>query len=218
MPAKRITLDAMVGNEDALTVLRQVNCGFILISGPSGCGKTTAALAKAKAITRQWLRDDGENSIQYMTEDGERHAAYYSLGRNLSKKDVEGLDGRYHTPPLWPVYVRIIDEAHNIPDNIVDPLKVLNPRHNGRLFIFCTTEPRDLNPALVQRCAKVFLSPLGLTDTTALIARDGYGPDVAKAINDGHITAPREIIEVCDQMRDGLSVIAAINNVKSMRT
>ena len=219
MPAKRITLDDFVGNEDALTVLRKVNCGFVLICGPAGCGKTTAAIAKAATITHGgWFSGDGEESLIYMTEDGERHSAHYSYGRNVTVPDFAGLDFRHHTPPLWPVAVRIIDEAHGMLDQVVDPLNVLNPRHSGRLFIFCTSEPHKLNQAIVQRCAKVFLSPLDLEDTTALIARNGYGPDVAKAINDGEITAPREIIEVCDRMRDGLSVVVAINNVKSMRT
>ena len=58
------SLDDMVGNQEALAELREVQNGFVLISGTMGCGKTSTALAFAnQRMGVQIDEHDGVSSV-----------------------------------------------------------------------------------------------------------------------------------------------------------
>jgi ATPase family associated with various cellular activities (AAA) len=215
----RLTLDDLVGQQDALKLLRATEYGFVLIYGPMGCGKTTAALARAHELTGIWLTEDGVASAGYRTPDGKGHTVRRHIGQTLTKDDIR----TWGTLEIWPVRVRIIDEAQEIPPRVLAHLKVLDYKSRERLIILCTTDPRTLDPAIVDRCVKVPLCPLGLDETKVLVERICAGrgmlfcdPRISESINKAEITRPRQIITVLDDVARGLTLEKAILNARGL--
>jgi DNA polymerase III gamma/tau subunit len=140
------TLDDFFNSEETMKILRKLKAKNalphnILLWGPIGVGKTTLARLLA----------DGLSGFRY----GDRGTAYYQS--NYMQQFV--LSG-YHWPTIAGPKIQILDEAHTMPERIQSSLlKVMEaPRYT--YCILCTTNPKDLLPALVSRCHVFKLSLL----------------------------------------------------------
>ena len=138
------------------------------------------------------------------------------IGKFLAKEDIP--TGSY-TPMLAPVAIRIIDEAQDINQKkLLSPLKALDYQSRERFLIFCTTDPGKLDRAIIDRCTRVHLQPLGRDQAVVLVEKILGRPDadMAVKIHQAGITRPRAIIETVETVEKGLTLEAAIRNIKSL--
>lgn len=155
-------LSEMYGNTstvDALkTYIRQPSTKrnhVLLFVGPTGCGKTTLA----RIVARKVGANDDFSIIKVN--------AANTRGIDTVRDIIGGASIR---PLTGEAKVYIIDESHELTSKAQEAfLEKLEFYPNIVYFIFCTTDPEHLVPALRGRCAKYIVGPLGRKDMRALI-------------------------------------------------
>lgn len=137
-------LDEVVGNPGvkklvASALSKPAKPRAWLFTGPSGCGKTTLGRIVAAGLGCS-ERDYHElNSASYRGIDGARNLIGASAKRPWSGS----------------VAVWLLDECHRLTPEAQDAmLKMLEEPPKHAYFIFTTTNPERMRPALVNRCAQ----------------------------------------------------------------
>lgn len=144
------TFDAVLGQDASIESIKTVLASdhkpkaFMLI-GPTGVGKTTTArlIAKSLGCTKTGLIEiDAASSGQI--------------------DDIRALVGDVSQRALGsPVKVYIIDECHNISKKAFEAfLKTIEEPPKHVTFIFCTTDPKDIPQAVIDRCHKYEFTPI----------------------------------------------------------
>jgi DNA polymerase III delta prime subunit len=127
------TIDEMVGNGEALSELKAVSSGFVLIHGPMGCGKTSTALAFAHARTGIKVEEHQTKSCLGKYYVSHVHASAFDLDDATQRK----MFFYTATPALI-----IVDEAQEMTQKRQQSkLKTIPPRADLTL-VFCTTDPQ----------------------------------------------------------------------------
>src|SRR3954447_11602566 len=164
------TFGQIVGQEAVVTTLRNAVrsdrvAHALLFVGPRGTRKTSMARIVAHALNCTDLRDgepcDACTSCVAIREGRALDVAELDAASNNKVDDIrELLRSVVTTPSDLRRKVFIIDEVQRIKEGWDVLLKTLEEPPEGVLFVFCTTDPSQIRPAVVSRLQRFTFRPL----------------------------------------------------------
>jgi DNA polymerase-3 subunit gamma/tau len=175
------TFSEMVGQGPVVQTLRnavrldRVGHGFLFV-GPRGTGKTSMARIMAKAVNCTDIRDgepcDACPSCTSIREGRALDVIELDAASNNKVDDMRELVPRVYTGAAdLRRKVFIIDEVQRIKEGWDVLLKTLEEPPPGVLFIFCTTDPSQIRPAVVSRLQRFTFRPLALPEIEGKLRR-----------------------------------------------
>jgi len=175
------TFGQIVGQTAVVTTLRnavrldRLSHGFLFV-GPRGTGKTSMARILAKAVNCADLRDgepcDSCTSCAAIREGRALDVVEMDAASNNRVDDMRELLPRVYTSASdLRRKVFIIDEVQRIKEGWDVLLKTLEEPPEGVLFIFCTTDPGQIRPAVVSRLQRFTFRPLSVDDISGKLTR-----------------------------------------------
>jgi len=196
-------LQDVIGNESTKRAVQKfLDTGNIptcfLFCGPTGCGKTSLAEIIANTIQPDPTYIEKVNGA----DKGKVEDTRELVERSLS------------TPFNGFPRVFILDEYHKATDASMECLLVPTERKDGAtVWIFCSTEPDKLKPALRSRCsaATFAVKSLNKFEITTLVNKAlldkeyaASQPEIVDFLLEADITYPREILGILDQHLAGV--------------
>jgi DNA polymerase-3 subunit gamma/tau len=175
------TFSQIIGQDAVVQTLRnavrlgRVGHGFLFV-GPRGTGKTSMARIMAKAVNCTDLLD-GEPCDQCANcvsiRDGRAlDVVELDAASNNKVDDMRELLPRVYTGAADLQHkVFIIDEVQRIKEGWDVLLKTLEEPPDGVLFIFCTTDPSQIRPAVVSRLQRFTFRPLAVPEIEGKLQR-----------------------------------------------
>ena len=167
--------DAVVQTLRNAVRLERVGHGYLLV-GPRGTGKTSMARILAKAVNCTDLHD-GEpcdvcaNCVS-IREGRALDVIELDAASNNKVDDMRDLVPRVYTGAAdLRRKVFIIDEVQRIKEGWDVLLKTLEEPPEGVLFIFCTTDPSQIRPAVVSRLQRFTFRPLAVPEIEGKLQR-----------------------------------------------
>ncbi len=171
----------MVGQRAVVETLRnavrmdRLTHGLLFV-GPRGTGKTSTARILAKAVNCTDLRDgepcDVCPSCVSIREGRALDVVELDAASNNRVDDMRELVPRVYTAPAdLRRKVFIIDEVQRIKEGWDVLLKTLEEPPDGVLFVFCTTDPSQIRPAVVSRLQRFTFRPLSIEEIRGKLAR-----------------------------------------------
>ncbi|MDQ3407711.1 MAG: DNA polymerase III subunit gamma/tau [Chloroflexota bacterium] len=175
------TFGQIVGQTAVVTTLRnavrleRLSHGFLFV-GPRGTGKTSMARILAKAVNCADLRDgepcDACPSCLAIREGRALDVVEMDAASNNRVDDMRELLPRVYTSASdLRRKVFIIDEVQRIKEGWDVLLKTLEEPPEGVLFVFCTTDPGQIRPAVVSRLQRFTFRPLSVEEISGKLAR-----------------------------------------------
>ncbi len=175
------TFSQIVGQDAAVQTLRnavrldRVGHAFLFV-GPRGTGKTSMARILAKAVNCTDLHDgepcDACPSCVAIREGRALDVVELDAASNNKVDDMRELVPRVYTGAAdLARKVFIIDEVQRIKEGWDVLLKTLEEPPEGVLFIFCTTDPSQIRPAVVSRLQRFTFRPLSVPEIEGKLQR-----------------------------------------------
>lgn len=187
--------DQIVGQEKVIRHLRsfaeQKNVPHMIVSGPHGTGKSAAIECMARVLYGEYWQ---ENMTVFSAAD------LFSLGKayleqderfsHLFQKDASLINNVKYIIK-WYASIRPLDaefklmvfeSAESLTFEAQQALRRIMEQFSSTCrFIFCTTNPSSIIPAISSRCLPLFFAPLSAAEIhgrlQAVMEEEGIGPD-----------------------------------------
>jgi replication factor C small subunit len=146
-------------------------CPHLILSGPHGTGKSVAIECFAKQLygetwelnTSVFQTADLFSQGKTLLEQDERYAHLYQKGMSLINNFKHIIRWYASLKPLNAEYkLMVFEDAHTLTRDAQAGLRRVMERTSGTCrFVFSTTNPSALIPAIRSRCLPLFFAPVG---------------------------------------------------------
>lgn len=226
------TFSRIVGQEAVVTTLRNaVRTGqlahALLFVGPRGTGKTSMARIVAKALNCTNLQDgdpcDACPSCVAIREGRTLDVVELDAATNNKVDQIRELVERTWTAPSdLRRKVFVIDEVQRITDGWDVLLKTLEEPPDHVVFVFCTTDPTKIRPAVLSRVQRFEFRRLTIPQIegklTTILAADGREaePDAIRLVARQAAGGMRDAESMLDQLLASSAERLSVESVRDL--
>jgi DNA polymerase-3 subunit gamma/tau len=199
----------------------------LLFVGPRGTGKTSMARIVAKAINCAQPRDgepcDVCEACVAIREGRAFDVVEMDAASNNRVDDMRELLPRVYTAAAdVRRKVFIVDEVQRIKEGWDVLLKTLEEPPPDVVFIFCTTNPAQIRPAVISRLQRFTFRPLSVEEISGKLQRildeDGRSaePDAVRLVAEMAAGGMRDAESMLDQLLGGAGEVLTADSVREL--